>query len=654
MSPNSLVQPQIFCPNLSCTAPLNTLGSKQCQHCQTPLTYRYLWAVGPLAEQNPTGTQLSGRYYVTAPQVWLDTQPGLMPDMLPEWPEAVIPYLHLYPYRLHLPEVYGFYLPTDEPVDQATILLERGPLDQNGSLLPALTHSWSRATAVRQVYWLWQLLDLWVPFQMQGVVASLLAADNIRVEGWRVRLCQLITDRQTRPPDKTTAPEPNHPFGLADLANVWLHWVEQAQPEIMGPLRQVCSQMQRPEATLEKIQTQLNQILIEQAAQLPIEMDVFGCTDAGPQRSHNEDNCYPITLQGQLDLDGLAPNLALVCDGLAGHEGGEIASQLAVQSFKLQIRTLLDEVRQQQDVLPPAIVMDHLESLLRIVNNLIAAQNDAQGRESRQRMGTTLIMALQLPQRPLSVTQKRLKNSHEIYLMHAGDSRAYWITPNYCHLLTLDDDVVTQEIRMGRALSREALQRPDANALTQALGIRDAEFLKPTIQRFILEEDGLLLLCSDGFSDHNLVEESWQTYVPSLLTGHRSLAEVGQAWFEQATAKNGHDNLSLILIPCRVSLPPEVAPAPTGADQEPALSEDWSPEFQRQLEPALSHAERPESKPQLGGKKPGLRLAGLIGLLLLLSGLGLGVWSMVDPIGFQQWRNQLLSQPQSPAYPERR
>jgi len=646
---NSLVQPQIFCPNLSCAAPLNALGSKQCQQCHTPLTYRYLWAVGPLAEQSPAGAQLAGRYYVTAPQVWLDTQPGLMPDMLAEWPQAVMPYLHLYPYHLHLPEVYGSYLPTDEPVERATILLERGPLDQNGSLLAALTHSWSTATAVRQVYWLWQLLDLWVPLQMQGVVASLLAADNIRVEGWRVRLCQLITDHP-----KTTAPEPNPPFGLADLAHVWLHWVEQARPEIMEPLCQVCSQMQRPEATLEKIQTALNQILIEQAAQLPIEMDVFGCTDAGPQRSHNEDNCYPITLQGQLDSDGLAPHLALVCDGLAGHEGGEIASQLAIQSFKLQIRTLLDEVRQQQDVLPPAIVMEHLESLLRIVNNLIAAQNDAQGRESRQRMATTLVMALQLPQRPLSATQKRLKNSHELYLVHTGDSRAYWITANYCHLLTVDDVVVTREIRMGRALAREALQRLDANALTQALGTRDAELLQPTIQRFILEEDGVLLLCSDGFSDHNLVEESWQTYVPSLLAGHRSLAEVGQAWFEQATTKNGHDNLSLILIPCRVSIPPEVARTPTVADQKSALLEDWSPEFQRQLEPAFSHVERPDSKPELAGKKTGLRLASLIGLLLLLSGLGLGAWSVVDPIGFQQWRDRLLSHPQVPAHLKRR
>ncbi len=154
-------------------------------------------------------------------------------------------------------------------------------------------------------------------------------------------------------------------------------------------------------------------------------------------------------------------------------------------------------------------MVQQLEASVRVVNNLIANHNDTQGREDRRRMGTTLVMGLQVPQRLRSASGSLLENSHELYLVNVGDSRAYWITPRYCHKLTVDDDVAVREVRMGRGLYREALQRPDAGALTQALGTRDSEFLHPTVQRFILEEDGLLLLCSDGVSDNELVEQNW-------------------------------------------------------------------------------------------------------------------------------------------------
>uniref|UniRef100_A0ACD5H226 PP2C family protein-serine/threonine phosphatase n=1 Tax=Desertifilum tharense IPPAS B-1220 TaxID=1781255 RepID=A0ACD5H226_9CYAN len=155
-------------------------------------------------------------------------------------------------------------------------------------------------------------------------------------------------------------------------------------------------------------------------------------------------------------------------------------------------------------------------STVRVVNNQIAAQNDTQGRELRQRMGTTLVMALQLPQR-VGLQAGRVGNSHELYIAHVGDSRAYWMTPNYCQLLTVDDDVSVREVRMGRSLYRECLRRPDAGALTQALGTRDAEFVRPTVRRFILEEDGILLLCSDGLSDRDRIESVLgRLYSPGL------------------------------------------------------------------------------------------------------------------------------------------
>jgi len=521
-------------------------------------------------EHSPVGAQIAGRYYVIAPQVWLDTQPGLPPDVPLEWSDDVLPYLHLYPQRLHLPEVYGFCPQEDEASAKTTFLLENVPLDDKGKLLPAIAHALSQATALRQVYWLWQLLQLWTPLLEQGVASSLLAANNIRVEGWRVRLCQLFDDADmlagSEAADVALTPK------LADLANRWLEWVANAKPDVAEPLQALCHLMKEDGVELSTIAAQLNQLLLQQAAQLPLRVQIVGATDTGPQRSHNEDACYPMTLTDKAQPEALACQLAIVCDGIGGHEGGEVASQTAVRSLKLQAQALLAEVEAQTELVSPELLMQQLEASVRVVNNLIASQNDTQGREDRRRMGTTLVMALQVPQR-LVMVDGSTGNGHELYLINVGDSRAYWMTPRYCHLLTVDDDVAAREVRLGRSLYREALQRPDAGALTQAIGTRDAEFLQPTIQRFLLEEDGVLLLCSDGLSDRGLIEASWAEYTDAILKGKHSLELAAKTWIDLANQQNGHDNTSVVLLRCNVS---SALPEPSLPRASRRSESEWS------------------------------------------------------------------------------
>ena len=105
---------------------------------------------------------------------------------------------------------------------------------------------------------------------------------------------------------------------------------------------------------------------------------------------------------------------------------------------------------------------------------------------------------------------------------------------------------------------REALQYEEAAALTQAIGTRDGTTIEPDVRRFILEEDGVLLLCSDGVSDNNWVEKSWRAFVPPLLAGETTLEASARDWLEVTSEYNGHDNATLALIECRVSetLPP--------------------------------------------------------------------------------------------------
>ena len=162
-----------------------------------------------------------------------------------------------------------------------------------------------------------------------------------------------------------------------------------------------------------------------------------------------------------------------------------------------------------------------------------------------------MVMAIQVNQRMRNI--KRVSISHEIYIAHVGDSRAYWITPQRCQLLTIDDDIATREVKQGRDVPWHSARRADATALTQALGMKSGELIKPTIQRFLAIEDGILLLCSDGLSDRNLVESSWQDYADRILTANLPLAEAVESWLELAHGKNGDDNISLVLMSCQVS-----------------------------------------------------------------------------------------------------
>lgn len=561
----------IECSNPECRNSENNFGQRLCRGCRKPLAYRYLWATGYGATLLEPGTLVGDRYMVMAPQVWLDRTPGRSP--LAEGnaiPEAARSYLQLIDQHVHIPQVYDVVSPLDSA--RPMLLLEHSAIDPSGQPYPSLQSAWSKASPVRQVYWLWQLLQLWTPLKQAGVAASLLNPDNLYVEGWRIQLRELIGDAVGE--DTPT---------LADLAALWLPWTDIAQPTVGQPLREVCLLMQQaatparvpvmagamaewahsPVAQAAGVEypraiaQQLNRILLEQASQLPINLKIAGATTTGPQRAHNEDTCYPNTLSNfdtSLPDDLLLmPRLAIVCDGIGGHAGGEVASQLAVRSLKLQVCALLTELAEHAEVLIPELITQQLEAIVRVTNNLITNQNNEQERKGRQRMCTTLAMGLQLPQQILS--PGGISNGHELYVVNVGDSRAYWITAHACRQLTVDDDVASREVRLGRALYHQTSTIPNAEALTQALGMKDGSALAPHVQRLVIEEDGILLLCSDGLSDDGWVEALWEHSSKLVLKGKMSLEAAVRSWLELANQRNGNDNTSVVMMLCQVGSP---------------------------------------------------------------------------------------------------
>ena len=502
-----------------------------------PAPPQYLWALGQGTNKISIGTLVDERYEVIAPSIWLDKQPHLAPKVPATVPDFALPYLKAHPYQLNLPGVYGI---CHQASGEAVLLLSNVPVGNDGQLMSAIAKAWSETSAFYQAYWLWQMINLWTPLQSFGVAASLLKKSNIRVDAWRVRLIGLSSN-------------PSSP-SLSDLAAVWERtFLPEAQPEVVELLKAVCAKMRSqhidPQAIQEEIQAQLNTLLLQTAAGKTLELQVAGATSSGPSQTRNEDACYPnqaeLQRTGTADLP-LLPRLAIVCDGVGGHEGGEVASQRVVRTLQLQMRSLLSEAMDQQRPMPPHVVVELIEAAIRVANNSMVQQNDEQGRAERRRMGTTLVMALVLPQRV--ETPDGPAEVNELYLTHIGDSRAYWMTADYCHLLTVDDDVAGHEVSEGVSFYATASRRSHADALSQAVGVREFERLQPHTQRFLFPSSGVLLLCSDGLSDHHQVENSWQNYISLVMNKIVPLEAAVESWIELANQKNGHDNVAVALM----------------------------------------------------------------------------------------------------------
>jgi len=646
----------------------------------TPLINRYLWVTGSAATSLPVGEQVRGRYQVIAPQIWQDMHPELPPEASEQLTGNILPYLRLYPHRLHVPEVYGVCQLRESVPESVVILLENVPIDPSGELYPSIEGMWTQASAVRQVYWLWQILELWTPLEEMGVASSLLFPDNLRVEGWRLRLRELYTDividkepafatastdsgasssdvltTETSSGGSAALIKPPVKASLQQLGECWESWCRKASVSVASQLREIAEQLQTERPSLKAIASDLNQLLIEQAARQPLRLRVAGATDTGPQHDHNEDSCFPLSWDLSTDLsqprDPLIPHLSVVCDGIGGHEGGEVASQLAVQSIKLQVRALLAELAEDPEIMTPELVTEQLSAIIRVANNLIASRNDEQERESRRRMATTLIMALQLPQ--IVKMPDGEGNAHELYIASVGDSRAYWITPRYCQQLTVDDDVATREVRMGRRLYREALQRPDAGALTQAVGTRDAELLRPTVRRFILEEDGLLLLCSDGLSDNNWLEELCVDYPRDIFSGKLSLEAAVRSLIDLANQKNGHDNTSVVLTYCAVS--PQY-PAVLNLGEIPLGRNSYGFNLETEFSGSGQAFEPGELVPSEQTEPAATRsgewfkvIVGVVGVFLVLLSAGAALLTaqwLINPDGFNKMRDRMFPKEQ--------
>lgn len=237
-------------------------------------------------------------------------------------------------------------------------------------------------------------------------------------------------------------------------------------------------------------------------------------TAVGQKREHNEDNHGEFTFP-----DGAL--LLVVADGMGGHEGGEIASQIAVEAIGHIVRHS-----------PATDPRERLHNGFLVAHQRVVTQAEKVGKKG---MGTTAVAV-------------HVKGD-EAYVAHVGDSRCYLVRKGGVVWVTTDHTRVQKMVSMGILSAAEAKHHPDANIVTRAIGHGaspdgDGPALVPEIQKepLILQSGDVLVLCSDG-----LYDDVTDAEIAAMATGE-DLKQAAEDLIDLANQRGGHDNITVSIM----------------------------------------------------------------------------------------------------------
>jgi serine/threonine protein phosphatase PrpC len=273
----------------------------------------------------------------------------------------------------------------------------------------------------------------------------------------------------------------------------------------------------------------------------PIQITLFGKTDVGQIREHNEDNFVVADLSTQTRLSSTENHQANitgrgillgVCDGMGGAAAGEVASKLAVE---LIFSSLTEASFASSDDLALALVQAVEAAGKKIYQ-------EARSDRSRRGMGTTSTIAAVLGER--------------LFIGQVGDSRGYILRQDRLVQVTRDQSLVNQLIEAGQLTLEEAETFEHNNIILQALGT--AETVQVDLTSVDLRRDDVLMLCSDGLS--GMVKDA---EIKSVLSSVSDPRDACEELIARANAAGGHDNITVVV--ARFS--GEGLPPPTAEDE---------------------------------------------------------------------------------------
>ncbi len=241
---------------------------------------------------------------------------------------------------------------------------------------------------------------------------------------------------------------------------------------------------------------------------------IAGLTDVGLKRQLNEDNLLMAesTRANQTPL-----GLYVVADGLGGHQGGEIASELTIEAIYRHFTEHPPEAESS--------FKDWLTEAANAANQAVLARQDDP--DTIKKMGSTLVMAL--------VTGEKA------YLANVGDSRGYRLAAQTIEQVTVDHSLVERLVQIGQLTRDEARTHKNRNVVYNTIG--DKQNLEVSLYQTPLEPGDRLLLCSDGLSgmvtDEHLLKISQNQPDP---------ANACQLMVKAAKTAGGTDNITVIIV----------------------------------------------------------------------------------------------------------
>jgi serine/threonine protein phosphatase PrpC len=249
-------------------------------------------------------------------------------------------------------------------------------------------------------------------------------------------------------------------------------------------------------------------------------LESFGQTDVGRRRKLNEDNF----------LVDPETSLFAVCDGMGGHNAGEVASKLAIETLAAFIRKSAGE---EKDITWPygleanlSFEANRLKTAIKLANKKVFKAAD--NREEYTGMGTTVVAALVA--------------GDKLTVGSAGDSRCYLLSKGKLRQLTRDDSWVSAAWAEGILSSEEIERHPLRNVITKAVGAKE-EIEIETVEHQ-LEKGDVIMLCSDGL--HSMIND--EAILKAVTPFPATLPEATQKLIDAANEAGGKDNVSVVLL----------------------------------------------------------------------------------------------------------
>ena len=239
---------------------------------------------------------------------------------------------------------------------------------------------------------------------------------------------------------------------------------------------------------------------------------VGGLTDVGRVRELNEDNLHWEDLDSQTALYAVA-------DGMGGHDRGEVASQVAVDSLFEAARRGLSDVDERQ----PIVLRELMRGFMQTANRSVIAK----GEEHESNMGTTLCAAL--------------VHGRDAIVANVGDSRVYLMRGGNLIRISQDHSLVGFLETLGELTPSEARNHPSGNILVRSIG--SVHEVEVDVFHVETKKDDRILLCSDGLwgelEDHEIA---------ATLVSEDDCQVACSTLVDMANENGGRDNSTLVLV----------------------------------------------------------------------------------------------------------